>query len=81
MTFHGCLLELRERKEAYDSVNQNDAGNVVWFRAYPITDNAGSLPKSWFSTDEKGEKYWSIQGNGRAQWSRRLRAKGANDGT
>lgn len=69
----GCLMELRHRQEAPDTINGNDAGNVVWLRGYPITDNLGAIPASWMEhEDETGNRYWSVQGNGRATWLRRL---------
>lgn len=68
----GCLMELRTRDEAADDINKNAYGNVVWLRGYPLTDDLGVIPASWLSRDDDGGRYWVVQGNGRANWMRRI---------
>lgn len=69
----GCLMELDARNERADDINGNQFGNVVWLRGFPINDDLGGIPASWMSReDETGRRYWSVQGNGRAIWLRRL---------
>ena len=66
----GALLKLATRNEGPDTINNNEAGNVVWLRGYPVGDTLGAIPKSWLTRDEDGEGYWLVQGNGRATWLR-----------
>lgn len=66
----GCLMELRTRNEAPDTANNNDAGNTVWCRGYPLTDDLGVIPAGWLDRDEDGGRYWTVQGNDRATWPR-----------
>ena len=72
----GALLELRTRNERPDTMNNNEAGNVVWLRGYPVSDTLGAIPKPWMDRDENGDGYWLVQGNGRATWLRMLPARG-----
>lgn len=66
----GALLKLATRDERPDDINNNDAGNVVWLRGYPVGDTLGAIPKPWMERDENGDAYWIVQGNGRATWLR-----------
>jgi len=72
----GCLMELRTRNERADEINGNAFGNVVWLRGFPITENLGAIPASWMEREDgfdgTGDKYWLVQGNGRASWLRRV---------
>jgi hypothetical protein len=66
----GALLKLATRDERPDTINNNEAGNVVWLRGYPVADTLGAIPKAWMERDENGDGYWLVQGNGRATWLR-----------
>ena len=66
----GALLKLGTRNERPDDINNNDAGNVVSMRGYPVGDTLGAIPKPWMERDENGDAYWLVQGNGRATWLR-----------
>lgn len=73
---HGAILKLTTREERPDTINKNDAGNVVWLRGYPIGYTLGAIPKSWLTRDEDGRAYWLVQGNGRATWLRMTNPRG-----
>lgn len=66
-------MELRTRNERADNINGNEFGNVVWLRGFPMTENREAIPASWMEReDETGNRFWSVQGNRRATWLRRL---------
>ena len=72
----GALLRLATRDERPDTINNNEAGNVVWLRGYPVGDTLGAIPKPWMERDENGDGYWLVQGNGRATWLRMIAPHG-----
>jgi hypothetical protein len=66
----GAILKLATRDDRPDTINNNEAGKVIWLRGYPVGDTLGAIPKTWMEREENGDAYWLVQCNGRATWLR-----------